>query len=239
LSRLANRSPHRRRKLSEIDLTAAIAEEICPLSPEEITQWASCLGQAGVDGERKLNNLVTYWFAHARSFSRQTQETDPTRVSRQIERVDKRLSKLANRLSSLHADLLALPKGVNAALEVRFDEYSNALDYLALLPVMLIEIAQAWHRPRAGQPSFEMHSYAIELLIRSIVDFTGNEFPSPRSYKRTAEIDFLRMLAHKLFPASTRPQIDTMLRHFHKRRLDKGPVGRRRGGKPAAEYSRS
>ena len=116
----------KRRRLLETDLAATVAElgEICPLSPDEITKWASCLGEAGVDGERRLKNLVTYWYAQASSLFRVTQETDAARVRefirhpleqgvsrdaidlpKHFERVDKWLPELANRLSAIRTEL--------------------------------------------------------------------------------------------------------------------------------------
>jgi hypothetical protein len=94
------------------------------------------------------------------------------------------------------------------------------LDHLAALPGMLNNVAKAWHRPSPGQPSLKMESEAVGLLICAVEDFTETEFPSPRSEKRPAEIDFVKLLAERLFPGSTPSQIMTMLWHFHDRRLD-------------------
>ena len=68
---------------------------------------------------------------------------------------------------------------------------------------------------------------AVLIGRRAIEDFTGETFPSPRSDKRLAELEFARLLAGRLFPSSTRPKINTMLRHFHDRRR-----GKPRGARP-------
>lgn len=127
--------------------------------------------------------------------------------------VDRWLPEIAERLASVDSELLALPGGVDAAVYVRFSEYDRALDYLALLPSMLNTIAEAWHRPHPGRPSLEMESAAVGLLICAVEDFTGEKFPSPRSNKRLAELEFARLLAGRLFPSSTPAEVGTMLRH--------------------------
>jgi hypothetical protein len=217
---------------------------VCPLSGDEITLWARKLEGAGVDGERRLQTLVTYWFHQASSFfgvteahekgrvrdfvnRRLAQEDSPddaVALPKHFRRVDRWLPEIAERLASVYSELLALPGDVDAALYVRFSEYDRALDYLALLPSMLNTIAEAWHRP--GQSSLEMKSAAVGLLICAVEDFRGEKFPSPRSNKRLAELEFARLLAGHLFPSSTAAEIDTMLRHFHDRRLGKtrGPA---------------
>ncbi len=240
-----------RRRLSEAELAAAIGYRgaVCPLSPSEITDWAGRLGGAGANRERRLRNLVTYWFAQASLFSGVKQASEEGRVRgfvnrrlaqgdspdaialpKHLHRVDKWLPEIAERLTNVRSELLALPGDVVAALRVGFGDYDRGLDQLAALAVMLNSIAEAWHRPRPGQPSLEMESDAVGLLIRAVEDFTEAEFPSPRSYKRLAEIEFVRLLAERLFPQSTRPKIDTMLRHFHERRR-----GKARGGRPSAQ----
>lgn len=87
---------------------------------------------------------------------------------------------------------------------------------------MLSTVADAWHRPGPGQPSLEFLSGAVGLLTCAIEDYTGEEFPSPRSDKRLAEIELVRLLAAQLFPSHTPRQINTMLGHFHKERLSEG-----------------
>ena len=227
MRRVDKRKPHSRRRLSQSQLAIEIENlgAVCPLSPDEITHWARELKGTGADRELRLVNLVTYWFAQAGSFHRQY---EAARVqSSRFYRIDERLPKIAEQLTSICSELDDLPGDVDAALHIHFSEYEQALDNLALLPSMLNTIAEAWHRPRPGQPSLEMESAAIGLLICAIEDFTGETFPSPRSDKRLAELEFARLLAGRLFPSSRRPKINTMLRHFHDRRR-----GKPRGARP-------
>ncbi len=237
-----NRNPRPRRQLSENQLALEVERRgaVCPLSFDEISEWARKLGGVGADREQRLHNLITYWFDQAKSASRvwraadQTQERysvelrldqadspDTMSLPPRVRRIDKRLRDLSNRLSAISAELLTLPDDVDAALHIRFAEYDEALDHFAALPIVLNTIAEIWHRRRPGQPSLEIESGAVRLLTCAIEDFTGKEFPSPRSYKRLAEIELVHLLATRLFPSSTPAQVDTMLRHFHKRRLDK------------------
>src|SRR6266700_7814498 len=250
---LSNRKPHPRRRLSDSQLANAIERRsaVCPLSADEITEWARRLGAGGADRERRLQNLVTYWFDQASSFSGVLQATDEARVRDYVNRrlvrgespdtislpphlhrIDEWLPELSGRLSAIRTELLELPGAVNAALRVRFGNYDEALDHLAALAVMLNTIAEAWHRPHSGQPSFEMESRAVELLICAVEDLIGEEFPSPRSYKRLAEIEFAQLLAGRLFPWATDANIRTMLGHYHNRRLNKS---KRRGGPSSAK----
>jgi hypothetical protein len=150
---------------------------------------------------------------------------DAIALPKHFQRVDRWLPEIAERLTTIRSELRALPGDVDSALHIRFREYRQALDYLAGLPLMLNTIAEAWHRPSPGQPSLEMESDAVGLLICAVEDFTEKEFPSPRSYKRDAELDFVRLLAGRLFPSSTPTEINTMLRHFHNRRLSKAGAG--------------
>jgi hypothetical protein len=87
------------------------------------------------------------------------------------------------------------------------------------MPDALRQVGSIWHRPQSGRPSWETKSYAIDLLVCAIEDVTGEAFPSPRSPKRLAEIELVRLLAAKLFPGATGKNVATMLTHFHKRRL--------------------
>jgi len=153
---------------------------------------------------------------------------DAIALPKHFHRVDRWLPEIAERLTTSHYELLALPGDVVAALRVRFGEYDRALEALAALPIMLNTIAETWYRPGPGQPSLQMESEAVGLLIYAVEDFQEAEFPSPRSYKRDAEIDFVRLLAGRLFPSATRAEIDTMLRHFHKQRLSKTRASRPR-----------
>jgi len=181
---------------------------------------------------------VTYWYVQAANFLRvgpahdrwrardyidrrlaQGHPPDAMNLPQHFDRVDKWLPEIADRLTAVYSELLALPGDLDAALHVRFSEYEKALNYLAILPEMLNTMADAWHRPRPGQPSLEIESNAVGLLINAVEDFTGKEFPSPRSYKHLFEIEFVYVLAGRLFPSFTRSKIDTMLRHFHERRL--------------------
>jgi hypothetical protein len=250
LRHVTNRRLRPRRRLLDRELTLEVERigAVCPLSPGEITEWARKLGGAGADGEPRLQTLVTYWFYQANSFSQGSKETDAARIrdyfERRLEqgdspdtvvlpphlhRIYKWLPYLANRLSAICAELLSLPDDVDAALHIRFAEYAKALDYFSALPIVLNAIAEAWHRPRPGQPSLELESGAVGLLTCAIEDYTGEEFPPPRSYKRLAEIELVRLLAARLFPSFTPAQIETMLQHFHKRRLDKARAERRLG----------
>jgi hypothetical protein len=231
---VTDRKPRPRRRLSDSQLALEVERmgAVCPLSPAEITEWARKLKGAGVDVERGLQNLITYWFAQASSEVRHfvhrglDQQNSPDALPQHFNRVDEWLPEIAKRLEMIRDDLLALPDGVDAALHVRFGEYGKALEYLAVLPVMLNTIAEAWDRPRSGQPSLERESYAVALLICAIEDFTGTDFQSPRSIKRLAEIELVRLLAGRLFPSLTGAHINTALRHFHKRRLDPARAGR-------------
>jgi len=245
----SNRKPQPRPRLSDSQLANAIERRsaVCPLSADEIAEWARRLGTCGADRERRLQTLVTYWFDQASSFSGVLQATDEARVRDYVNRrlvrgespdtialpphfhrIDEWLPELSGRLSAIRTELLDLPGAVNAALRVRFGNYDEALDHLAALAVMLNTIAEAWHRPHSGHPSFEMESRAVELLICAVEDLIGEEFPSPRSYKRLAEIEFAQLLAGRLFPWATDANIRTMLGLFHKRRLAKakGQLGR-------------
>jgi hypothetical protein len=238
-------SGRRSYRLSDSELAAAIAyrRAVCPLSGAEISGWARELGGAG--GERRLQKLVTFWFAQAsflaggteayehgriRDFvnRRLAQGASPDAIAlpKHFHRVDRWLPEIAEWLTTIRSELLALPGDVVAALKVRFGEYDRALEALAALPVMLNTIAETWYRPRPGQPSLQMESDAVALLIRAVEDFQEAGFPSPRSYKRLAEIDFVQLLAGRLFPSATRAEIDTMFRHFHKQRLSKTRAGR-------------
>lgn len=247
MRQVANRNPRPRRQLSDSQLALEVERigAACPLSPGEITEWTRKLGGIGAEGERRLQNLVTYWFYQANSLSRVSQATEVAREREYLRfrleqgdppnaimlpphfhRIDKWLPEISNRLAAIHTELLSLPGAVDDALRVRFGSYSESLDHLAALSTMLNTIADAWHRPRPGQPSLETESWAVGLLTCAIEDYTGKEFPSPRSYKRLAEIQLVYLLATLLFPSFLSAQIDTMLRHFHKRRLERARAGR-------------
>jgi hypothetical protein len=237
---------------SEVALEIERVGAECPLSPAEITEWAKKLKSAGVDRETRLRNLVTYWFHQASSLSRIWRAADEVRVRHYFKfrlengdapgtialpahfhRIDKWLPDISQRLNAIRIELLGLPVDVDAALRVRFGGYDEALGRLAALPPMLNAVAGVWHRQRPGQPSLELESGAVGLLTCAIEDFTGQQFPSPRSYKRLAEIEFVRLLAARLFPAYTLARINTMLRHYHGKRLAEVMTGRpRQPGRP-------
>lgn len=238
---VTNRMVGPRRRLPDHQLALEVERvgAVCPLSPGEITEWARKLGRAGAGHERRLQTIITYWFHQAKSFFRVWQAADAARVREYIEyrieqgdspdtitlppyfhRIDKWLPDISSRLSAIRIELLGLPGAVDSALRVRFGEYENALDHLAALPAMLNSMADDWHRQGPGQPSLETESWSVGLLTLAIEDYTGKEFPSPRSYKRDAEIELARLLAARLFPSFTPAQIKTLFRHVHKRRLD-------------------
>jgi hypothetical protein len=247
--RVSHRELGPRPRLSERQLALEIKHTgaLCPLSSGEITEWAKRLKGAGVDGEPRLRNLVTYWFRQASSLSQiwraaeeaQVREYMKFRLERgdppdtitlppYFDRIDKWLPDISSRLSAIHAELLGLPGAVNAALRDCFSNYDEASEHLAALPAMLNTVADAWHRRGPGQPSLKLLSGAVGLLTYAIEDYTGEEFPSPRSYKRQDEIELVRLLAARLFPSHTPEQINTMLRHCHTERLPKGKAKRPR-----------
>jgi hypothetical protein len=80
LRHVGNRKPHTRRRLSESQLAIEVERmgAVCPLSGDEITLWARKL--EGVDGERRLQTLVTYWFHQASSFFGVTEAHEKGRV---------------------------------------------------------------------------------------------------------------------------------------------------------------
>src|SRR6266571_9440089 len=140
----SNRKPQPRPRLSDSQLANAIERRsaVCPLSADEITEWARRLGAGGADRERRLQTLVTYWFDQASSFLGVLQATDAARVRDYVERridrgeppdtitlpehfhrIDKWLPDISGRLIAIRAELLDLPGAVNAALRVRFGNY--------------------------------------------------------------------------------------------------------------------
>jgi hypothetical protein len=238
--------PRLRLTENEVALEVERTGAACPLSSGEIIKWAERLKGAGTDNERRLRNLVTYWFQQASSFSQIWPAVDKARVRQYVRfrleqgdpsdtitlpphfhRIDKWLPDISSRLSAIQAELLGLPGAVSAALRVRFGNYDQALAFLAALPAMLNAVADTWYRQGPGQPSLELESEAVGLLTCAIEDYTGEKFPSPRSIKRQAEIELARLLAARLFPSRTPKQINTMLGHFHRKRPDDA-----RGGRP-------
>ena len=151
----------------------------------------------------------------------QANSSGSIKLPRHFHRIDKWLPDIANRLTAIHSrltaihtELLGLPGAVRAELGVSVSDYGKALDYLAALPRMLKTAAEARHRKGRGNPSLEFGGHAIGLLICAVEDYTGEKFLSPRSNKRQAEIELVRLLAAKLFPSHTPENINTMLGHF-------------------------
>jgi hypothetical protein len=89
---------------------------------------------------------------------------------------------------------------------------------LGALPHMLNEIAARWWKPHPGQPSLTIEREVVELLIDGMEKFTAEKFPSPRSIKRKAEREVVRLLTARLLPNLTDIQFETALRHWHKQR---------------------
>jgi len=210
----------------------------CPLSAAEITSWTKKLKLPGAMYEQRLQLLTTYWYAQAVSLLPVEKAYQGARVRLYVkrrlalghslkeialpphfDRVDRWLPEIAGRLMAIQSELLTLPGDVEAALHMDFDGYETAIGSISALARTLNDVAKSWYRPHRGQPSREEESSAIELLVCAVEDFTGETFPSPRSYKRLYEIELARSLASRLFPSSTSAEIGTMFRHFHKGRL--------------------
>jgi hypothetical protein len=126
--------------------------------------------------------------------------------------------------------LAALPGDIDAVLHNRLglDEYDTALRLMDAMSSALRDLGSTWHRPHSGQPSLEIQSYAMELLVGAIEDVMGKALPSPRSPKRPVEIELVQLLACLLFPTATLKNVRTMLNHFHNRRLKEGRAARRK-----------
>src|ERR1700751_46071 len=111
----------RRERLSESGIAAEIEAvgAICTLSAEEITDWTGQL-KRGVDSERRLQNLITYWFHQAKVFTRipvevkqheirayfkcrlaQGDRPDTIALPSQFHHIDKWLPELSGRLSAI------------------------------------------------------------------------------------------------------------------------------------------
>ena len=195
----------------------------CPLSNAEIAYWAPRLGaqtardrNGRAEREDRLRGILANSFDRARLLYRIRMLPPNWPYPRM--RVDQALPKIAGRLDPIRNELLALPGEVTAALRVRFDNYDLALTALGALPHMLNEIAARWHKPHPGQPSLKIEREVVELLIDGVEKFTGEEFPSPRSIKRKAEREFVRLLTARLLPDLTDTQFETALRHWHQQR---------------------
>lgn len=204
---------HRSRRQLSLDeianLLASLPDAKRPLSDKETADWATRLRQPGAENERRLKSLLAYWCYQAESFYAAMTAPAPKLL------VDKQLSRLAARLDEIRSELCELPGEVDAAIRTRFGEYD---DTLIIIGTALRDIERNWDRPHRGQPSSDIESRAVALLINAIEDFTGETFPSPASLKRLDEIEFARLLVGRLFPCASPAQIGTMLRHFHRRR---------------------
>jgi hypothetical protein len=132
--------------------------------------------------------------------------------------VDTALREIAGRLEASRQELLSLPGSVTAGLRVRFRDYDLAISALGALPFMLNDVASIWKAPRKRRPHLRNEAEAIGLLIEGVERFTGEALPSPRSNKRKAEFEFVRLLTRKLFPSLTDRQFKTALGHWHKSR---------------------
>src|SRR5205085_10809729 len=99
-------------------------------------------------------------------------------LPRHFDRVDKWLPDLGTRLTEVLNELAALPGDIDAALRNRIglDEYDTTLRLMGAISNALHDLGSVWHRPRRGQPSWEIESYAFDLLVCAIEDVTGEEF---------------------------------------------------------------
>src|SRR5258705_4510581 len=66
-----------RRRISDSELEIAVEDLVCPLRTDEVAEWTMQLG--GIGPERRLKDLVTYWFDQARSFLQAIPATDIAR----------------------------------------------------------------------------------------------------------------------------------------------------------------
>jgi hypothetical protein len=222
-----------------MDAEIRLLKVTCPISDQEIAHSVQQL-RLPKGAERHLKRSITYWYMQAKNLELAWSEDVTAQrrdyVNRRLalgdspgaivfpthfDRVDLWLPEIAVRLSDVRTELSHLPPVVVAELILRLgsDSYETALCVMDKMSEALRQVGSVWHRPKSGRPSWEMKSYAIDLLVCAIEDVTGEEFPSPRSPKRVAEIDLVRLLAAKLFPGATRENIETMLMHFQKRRL--------------------
>jgi|SRR6516165_9743121 len=187
---------------------------------EEIAHWAPRLGSPVLSHpngraarESRLRAVVTDGFNRARIVHRV--QTQPANWPHGV-RVDTALPRIARRLDASRQELVDLPGAVTAALRVRFGNYDLALTTLGALPLMLQEVAASWHKPHSGQPKLWIEAEAIGFLIKAVERFTGAKLPSPRSEKRQAEFEFVRLLTRRLLPEFTDEHFRTALRHWDK-----------------------
>jgi hypothetical protein len=195
----------------------------CPLTNAEIVYWAPKLGvqtaharEEPAEREDRLRAIVADCFKSARIFYRI--RTLPPNWLEGSSRVDQALPKIAGRADLIRNELLALPGEFTAALRVQYANYDLALTALGALPHMLNEIAARWQKPHPGQPSLKIEGEVVALLIDGVEQFTGEKFASPRSVKRQAEREFVRLLTQRLLPRLTEAQFDTALRHWDTQR---------------------
>jgi hypothetical protein len=153
----------------------------CPLSDEEIDEWASKLGpkRSRDRAERearedRLRAIVADVFDAARSLY--VVRTLPPNWPDAPVRVDKLLPDIACRLDAIRDEISRLPGAVIADLRVRFAKYDEAMIAAAALSEMLRQVAAGWYKPRPGQPSLESEAEVVGLLIHGVVQFTGEQF---------------------------------------------------------------
>jgi hypothetical protein len=195
---------------------------VCPLSDEEIADWAPRLGSPVSSNlneraarEKQLRTVATEGFNRATILYR-VLTLPPNGPHSPVVRVDTALPEIAGRLEASRQELLDLPGAVTAALRVRFADYDHVLNALGALPLMLQEVAASWHKPHSGQPKLGIEAEAIGFLIKAVERFTGAKLPSPRSEKRQAEFEFVRLLTRRLLPEFTDEHFRTALRHWNK-----------------------
>ncbi len=94
---------------------------ICPLSNEEIANWAPRLGlpasthpNVRAAREKRLRSVITDWFGRANNLLRALRL--PANWPHAPVRVDEALPEIADRLEAIRKEILALPGAVTAAL---------------------------------------------------------------------------------------------------------------------------
>jgi hypothetical protein len=195
----------------------------CPLSDQELAYWARNLRSLApfqqnepAGQEQRLLVAIADCFERARSLYRLL--TLPPNWPQPLLRVEIVLPEIAGRLEASRQELLSLPGSVTAGLRVRFANYDLAITALGALPFMLNQVAAIWKAPRKRRPHLRNEAEAIGLLIQGVEQYTGEALPPPRSEKRQAEFEFVRLLTGKLFPSLTDRQFKTALGHWHKSR---------------------
>ena len=206
-----HRSPRQLSTGEIANLVSSLPDAKCPLTDTEIAHWTARLRQPGAESEQRLKCLLTYWHYQAGSFCA-AMAASALRL-----RVDQQLLEIAAGIDEIQSQLNQLPGEADAAIRIRLGDYDTIL---AAFSTTLRDIERKWDRPHRGQPSPQVESRAVALLIKAIEDFTGERFPSPASLKRLDEIEFARLLVARLFSSATSAQINTMLLHFHRRRRE-------------------